>query len=128
MGTAFKIQISLAFDYNRDEVVKVEVNGTDVGIINNITDKVDITSYLTAGENTISVTIATTLLNRTLYSNPWAAPEGESPNYTVYGKTAEESVADGYQKSDLQLGHNTYDTNGLNSVILTAHAAQSISE
>lgn len=121
-------EVDAAFDYNRDEVVKVEVNGTDVGIINNITDKVNITPYLTAGENTISVTIATTLLNRTLYSNPWAAPEGESPNYTVYGKTAEESVADGYQKSDLQLGHNTYDTNGLNSVILTAHAAQSISE
>ncbi len=120
--------VEAAFTYNRDEVVKVEVNGTDIGNISNITDKADISDYLTAGDNTIAVTIATTLLNRTLYTNPWAAPDGESPNYTIYGKTVEETQEVGFAKSGLQLGHTSYDTNGLNSVILTAHSQAGLGE
>ena len=123
-GTA----VEAAFTYNRDEVVKVEVNGTDIGIVSNITDKADISDYLQAGDNTIAVTIATTLLNRTLYTNPWAAPDGENPNYTIYGLSVEETQAFGFAKSGLQLGHTSYDTNGLNSVILTAHSTQNIGE
>lgn len=127
-GWAGNTEIDAAFTYNRDQIVAVTVNGTDVGIISNITDSVDITKYLAAGENTISVTIATTLLNRTLYTNPWAAPDGESPNYTFYGKTAEDSIASGYAKSGLQLGHTSYDTNGLNSVVLTGSKTVELTE
>ena len=120
--------VEASFTYNNDEVICVEVNGEDVGIVSNITDTVDITEYLTEGENTISVTIATTLLNRTLYSNPWAALEGDSPSYTVYGETVEESLEDGYEKSEIQLGQTSYATYGLESVILTATSTESLSE
>lgn len=119
-------KVEAAFTYNRDELVAVSVNGEDIGIVSNITDTADITDYLKTGENTISVTIATTLLNRTLYENPWAAADGESPNYTVYGQTAEESAKNGYGKGSVQLGHTSYDTNGLNSVILTARGTKGL--
>ncbi|MCD8023821.1 MAG: hypothetical protein LUF30_12910, partial [Lachnospiraceae bacterium] len=121
-GTGVKV----SFTYNRDEVICVEVNGTDIGIVSNITDTADITDYLVTGENTIAVTIATTLLNRTLYTNPWAAANGESPNYTYYGLSVDDSIANGYQKSSTQLGHTSYDTNGLNSVTLTSYAIASL--
>ncbi len=44
-------------------ITQVEVNGHNAGVIDQFTDEVDIAPYLTEGENTIRIGIATTLAN-----------------------------------------------------------------
>ena len=58
----------LNLSYSQDEVTKVTVNGTDL-VFSNLTDDADISAYLQAGENTIVVKTATTLLNRAMVEN-----------------------------------------------------------
>ena len=101
----------LDLSYHRDEVTAIIVNGTDVGLVSNITDQVDIGKYLVAGqENIIKIKIATNLVNRTLYENPWA---GDGTTYDVLGT--------GTGGKPVQLGLTSRNANGLTAVSLLAY-------
>ncbi len=60
----------LNFHHNNDMVTEVIVNGQKLPAIDQSKDSVDIGAYLTAGQNTISVKLVSTMINRIIYENP----------------------------------------------------------
>lgn len=72
------------------DTFRVRVNGRDVGNVDQITGTVDISEYLEAGENTISVRVATTLRNR-LRVTPGFSGQASQPRQ-AYGLLGPVSV------------------------------------
>jgi len=54
----------LSFAYQNDMVTAVTVNGTEIPVVDNVTDTADIGDYLKAGENSVTIELSTTLNNR----------------------------------------------------------------
>ncbi len=54
----------LTFAYGNDQVTRVTVNGTEITVINPLTDTVDLGDLLTEGENTLEIELCTTLSAR----------------------------------------------------------------
>jgi len=54
----------LEFAYQDDMVTAVTVNGTEITLVDNVTDSLDVGGYLVPGNNTITIELSTTLNNR----------------------------------------------------------------
>lgn len=58
----------VAYSYGRDQVGALTVNGTELPA-NNASDRVDVGRLLTAGQNTLTLRLNTTLYGRTYYEH-----------------------------------------------------------
>lgn len=54
----------LSFVYQNDMVTAVILNGTEITMVNNVTDTLDIGNYMISDENNITIELSTTLNNR----------------------------------------------------------------
>lgn len=88
--------------YSQDQITKVIVNGHEITTVDNISDQLDIGKYLVAGENTISVKLASPLANRAIIES-FALASG-----SVNGQ-------------NMQMSGNKPETIGLTSVTLTPY-------
>ncbi|MBC5788140.1 FIVAR domain-containing protein [Clostridium facile] len=70
---------TMKFAYNHDQVTEISINGMTIPDIDNITDTVDLGGYLKAGENEITIKLATSMFNRAVVENMAYTPEGGMP-------------------------------------------------